>query len=413
MRKKSYKERMNYSNELEKNIAKAIMEGRPLSGSKGVLTPIIKKALEAALEGEMENHLGNNKVSNRRNGKGVKTIKSSYGGFEIETPRDRNGDFTPQIVKKRQTILTEELDQKILQLFSLGMSYNDISSHIEEIYGINVDKSQISNITDKIIPVIKEWQTRPLESIYPIIFLDGIYHKVRDDGSVKTKVVCNIIAINMEGKKEIIGSYITENEGSKFWLEVLTDLANRGVKDVLIACVDGLKGFSEAIGSIFPKTIVQLCIVHQIRHSINYVSYMNKKEFMTDLKSIYTADTKKIAENNLAKLSEKWKKKYPSVVNSWNNNWELLSAFFVYNKDIRKIIYTTNIIEGFHRVIRKFTKNKSSFPNEISLMKMIYSAAMQVSKKWTVPVKNWQVTISQLDILFPGRLRLKLDKKSL
>ena len=261
--------------------------------------------------------------------------------------------------------------------------------------------------------MIKEWQARPLESIYPIIFLDGIYHKVRDDGSVKTKVVCNIIAINMKGKKEIIGSYITENEGAKFWLEVLTDLANRGVKDVLIACVDGLKGFSEAIQTVFPKTIVQLCIVHQIRHSINYVSYINKKEFIADLKAIYTADTKKIAENNLTKLSEKWKKKYPSVINSWNNNWELLSAFFVYNKDIRKIIYTTNIIEGFHRVVRKFTKNKSSFPNETSLMKMIYCAAMQVSKRWIVPVKNWQVTISQLDILFPGRLRLELDKKSL
>ena len=410
---RQYKNYGSYENELEKKIAEAIYEGKPIAGKNGILTPIIKKALEAALEGEINDHMEKGEGGNKKNGKSKKIVKSSYGAFELETPRDRKGYFNPEIVKKRQTILTKDLDEKIFKLFSKGMSYRDIEDHVEDMYGIKVDREAISNITNKLLPIIEEWQTRPLEEVYPVIFLDASYHKVRDSGSVETKAVCSIIGINIEGRKEVLGSYVTGNEGSKFWLEILTDLANRGVKDVLIACVDGLKGFPEAIGAVFPKATVQLCVVHQIRHSLLYVSHMDKKEFAYDLKSIYTADTKKTASSNLTKLSEKWKHRYPSVINSWQNNWELLSAFFAFNKDIRRVIYTTNIIENFHRIVRKFTKNKSSFPSENSLMKMVYLAAKHAGEKWTMPIANWQMTISQFDIAFEGRLKLKLDKKSL
>ena len=264
-----------YASKVEEQIAEAIKSGRSLSGKDGILTPIIKRALETALAGEMDNYLNESKKEedNRKNGKSKKTVRSAYGEFELETPRDRNGSFEPDIVKKRQVVLTDEIDQKVMKLFSLGMSYEDISDNISEIYGLGVDKSQISGITDRIIPVIKEWQGRPLEAVYPIVFLDGMYCKARINGKVETQVVYNIIGVTVEGKKEALGFYLSESEGANFWLSVLTDLQNRGVKDMLIVCVDGLKGFPEAINSIFPRSQVQLCVVHQIRNSLKYVSY--------------------------------------------------------------------------------------------------------------------------------------------
>ena len=308
-------------------------------------------------------------------------------------------------------MLTDEIDQKITKLFTLGMSYEDISDNIREMYGIGIDKSQISGITDRIIPVIKEWQGRPLEAVYPIVFLDGMYSKARINGKVETQVVYNIIGITVEGKKEVLGFYLSESEGANFWLSVLTDIQNRGVEDMLIVCVDGLKGFPEAINSIFPKSQVQLCVVHQIRNSLKYVSYKDKKRFTEDLKLVYKADTKELAETNLLELEEKWGKKYPIVIKSWNENWEHLSVYFMYNKLIRKIIYTTNIIEGMHRIMRKFTKTKGGFTSEMTLQKMIYSGIQAASKKWSMPLPDWALTISQLDIMFPDRLGLNMNKK--
>ncbi len=274
--------KIKYASKVEEQIAEAIKSGKSLSGKDGILTPIIKRALETALEGEMEHYLGESKKEeeNRKNGKSRKTVRSAYGDFELETPRDRNGGFEPEIVKKRQVTLTDEIDQKITKLFSLGMSYEDISDNIREMYGIGVDKSQISGITDRIIPVIKEWQGRPLEAVYPIVFLDGMYSKARIDGKVETQVVYNIIGITIEGKKEVLGFYLSEDEGANFWLSVLTDLQNRGVEDILIVCVDGLKGFPEAINSIFPKSQVQLCVIHQIRNSLKYVSYKVRRNLL-------------------------------------------------------------------------------------------------------------------------------------
>lgn len=414
MRQKTTKQKkVKYRSEVEERIAEAIREGKPLSGKGGILTPIIKRALETALEGEVDQHLEETKKegNNRKNGRLRKTVRSAYGDFELETPRDRDGSFEPQIVKKRQVTLTDELDQKIMKLFSLGMSYQDISENISEMYGIGVDKSQISAITDRMIPIIKEWQSRPLEKVYPIVFLDGMYSKARVDGKVQTQVVYNIIGITVEGKKEILGFYVCESEGANFWLSVLTDLQNRGVEDILIVCIDGLKGFPEAIQSIFPKSQIQLCVVHQIRNSLKYVSYKDKKKFMEDLKSVYKAETKELAEMNLLELDEKWGKKYQIVVKSWNENWEHLSTYFMYNKLIRKLIYTTNIIEGLHRIMRKFTKTKGGFTSEMALQKMIYCGIQAASKKWNMPLPDWAMTISQLDIMFPDRLQLKLGKK--
>lgn len=402
-----------YASKVEEQIVDAIKSGKSLSGKGGILTPIIKRALETALEGEMDNYLSANKKEedNRRNGKNKKTVRSAYGDFELETPRDRNGGFEPEIVKKRQVTLTDEIDQKITKLFTLGMSYEDISDNIREMYGIGVDKSQISVITDRIIPIIKEWQGRPLEKVYPIVFLDGMYSKARIDAKVVTQVVYNIIGITVEGKKEVLGFYLSESEGANFWLSVLTDIQNRGVEDMLIVCVDGLKGFPEAINSIFPQSQVQLCVVHQIRNSLKYVSYKDKKKFVEDLKLVYKADTKELAESNLLELEEKWGKKYPIVIKSWNENWEHLSVYFMYNKLIRKIIYTTNIIEGMHRIMRKFTKTKGGFTSEMALQKMVYCGIQAASKKWSMPLPDWALTISQLDIMFPDRLGLNMSKK--
>jgi transposase-like protein len=387
---------------------KAIQSGKPLTGKDGVLTPLIKNLTEAALEGELDSHLGQEMAANRRNGKSKKTIKTLNGSFELNTPRDRAGTFSPQLVKKHQTTLSDEIEEKIIAMYGLGMSYKDMSSHLEDIYGITVSKGTLTAITDKIIHTVKEWQARPLESIYPIVWLDAIHYKIREDGKVLSKAVYTILGVTLQGRKEVLGLYISENEGANFWLQVLTDLSNRGVNDILIACVDGLKGFPEAIEAIFPVTEVQLCVVHQIRNSLKYVGSKNQKEFMVDLKRVYRAATKDLAESELDTLEEKWNDKYPIVIKSWRNNWERLSQYFKYPEDIRRVIYTTNTIEAVHRQFRKLTKTKGAFPNQDSLLKLLYMGIQNASKKWTMPIQNWSLTISQLAIFFEGRLDKEL-----
>lgn len=391
-----------------KEALAAFQAGKPLLGEEGILTPLVKELAEAALEGELDSHLGQEVRAHRRNGKGKKTIKSLNGNFELKTPRDREGTFDPKLVKKHQTTISDEIEQKILALYGLGMSYKDISGHLREMYGLEVSTGTLSAVTDKIIHTVKEWQARPLESIYPIVWLDAIHYKIRENGKVSSKAVYTIVGVTLEGRKEVLGLYISENEGANFWLQVLSDLSNRGVGDILIACIDGLKGFPEAIESIFPATEVQLCIVHQIRNSLKYVGSKNQKEFMQDLKRVYKASTKDLAAVELDILEDKWNSKYPIVIKSWRNNWERLSQYFKYPEEIRRIIYTTNTIEAVHRQFRKLTKTKGAFPNKDSLLKLLYMGIQNASKKWTMPVQNWSLSISQLAIFFEGRLDKEL-----
>ena len=385
-----------------------IKAGAKIEGKDGVLAPLIKQLTEAALQAELESHLTREINKNRKNGKSTKTMKSSVGEFELDVPRDRNGSYEPQIVKKHQTHMSDHIEQKILSLYVLGNSYSQISEHIEEMYGIEFSKATISAVTDKVIPLLKEWQQRPLESIFPFVWLDAIHYKIKENGRYISKAVYTILGVGLNGKKEILGLYLSENEGANFWLQVLTDLNNRGVQDILIASVDGLKGFPEAIKAIFPNTEIQLCIVHQIRNSIRYVASKNQKEFMKDLKLIYQSISKEAAEIELDNLEEKWGKKYPIVIQSWKNKWENLSSYFKYPEDIKRIIYTTNIIESVHRQFRKLTKTKGAFPNENSLLKLLYMGIQNASKKWTMPIRNWSLTISQLSIFFEGRITNQL-----
>ena len=386
---------------------KELLAGKKIGGKDGVLAPLVKELVEAALEAEIESHIADEVLKgkrNRRNGYNRKTVKSSSGEFELATPRDREGSFEPQIVKKHQTTISDEIEEKILSMYALGMSYRDISKHIEEIYQISISTATINTITDKIISKVKEWQARPLERVYPFIFLDAIHYKIKDNGKYVNKAVYTILGINIQGKKEILGLYLSESEGANFWLQVLSDLNNRGVKDILIASVDGLKGFPEAINSIYPNTEVQLCVIHQIRNSLKYVASKNQKEFMKDLKKVYQAVSKEQAETELDRLEEKWGDKYPIVIKSWRNKWDNLSHYFKYPEPIRKVIYTTNIIESVHRQFRKLTKTKGAFPNENSLLKLLYMGIQNAEKKWTMPIRNWNLTLSQLAIFFEGRL---------
>lgn len=384
-----------------------LINGKSISGKDGILAPLVKQLVEAALDAELESHISEEILSgkkNRKNGSSSKRLKSSGGGFELDTPRDRAGTFEPQIVKKNQTHLTDDIEEKVLSMYALGLSYADICKHIEDMYQIELSKGTISNITDKIIDKVKEWQNRPLDPIYTFMWLDAIHYKIKDGGRYETKAVYTVLGMDIEGKKDVLGLYIGESEGANFWLGVLTKLQNRGVKDILIASVDGLNGFPEAIKSIFPHTEVQLCIVHQIRNSLKYVSSMDQKEFMKDLKLVYQASSKDLAEDELLKLDEKWGEKYPIVINSWNNKWENLSHYFKYPYEIRKIMYTTNIIESVHRQFRKLTKTKGAFPNKDSLLKLLYMGIQNAKEKWTQPVHNWSLTISQLGIFFKGRI---------
>lgn len=395
---------------LKKRALEQFKSGEPLLGKDGAFTPLLKQFLEAALEAEIDTHLDEDQRSqgNRKNGTSKKQIKSGEGTFELETPRDRESSFEPEIVKKRETILADSLEKKIIGMYGLGMSLRDISAHIKEMYDTDISAATLSAITDRIIPMVKEWQSRPLEEVYCIVWMDAMHYKVKDEGKVVSRAVYNILGINTEGKKELLGMYVSEHEGANFWLSVLTDLQSRGVQDLLIASIDNLKGFSEAIATIYPQTEVQSCIVHQIRNSLKYVASKNQKEFMADLKEVYQATGKEIAEQKLKALGEKWEKKYPLVIQSWNNNWYKLSTYFKYSGPIRKLIYTTNTIEGFHRQVRKVTKNKTAFTSDMALLKLIYLAQRNISKKWTQPLQNWSLTVSQLSIIFGDRLKLRI-----
>ena len=388
---------------------KALQSGKAITGKDGVLTPLIKKLTEAALEGELDSHLAEDVVPNRKNGKTSKTVKSTAGPFELDTPRDRAGTFEPQLIKKHQTSVSDEIEAKILSMYGLGMSYRDIATQVEDLYGIKVSTATLSTITDKIIAEVREWQQRPLESLYPFVWLDAIHYKVKDNGRYKSKAVYTILAVNLEGRKEILGLYLSESEGANFWLSVLTDLKNRGVDDILIASVDGLTGFPDAIATIYPDTEVQLCIVHQVRNSLKYVASKNQKAFMVDLKCVYRASSKDAAEQALDELAARWGDLYPIVIKSWRTKWDNLSAYFKYPPDIRRVIYTTNSIEAVHRQFRKLTKTKGGFPNEDSLLKLLYLGVQNASKKWTMPIQSWNITLSQLAIFFEGRLDGVLD----
>ena len=378
--------------------------GKPITGKDSVLSPLIKSLTEAALEAEIDTHLAQEVVPDRKNGKSRKNMKSSSSSFELETPRDRSGTFEPQLIKKHQTHVSDEIEAKILSMYGRGMSYQDISAHVEELYGIKVSSATLSAITDKIIAEVREWQQRPLESHYPFVWMDAIHYKIRENGRYVSKAVYTILGLNMEGKKEVLGLYLSESEGANFWLSVLTDLSNRGVKDILIASVDGLTGFPDAINAIYPETEVQLCIVHQIRNSLRYVASKHQKEFMVDLKRVYRAVSREAAEAALDDLEDRWGSKYPIVLKSWRKKWDNLSVYFKYPEEIRRVIYTTNSIEAVHRQFRKLTKTKGGFPNENSLLKLLYLGIQNASKKWTMPIQNWNLALSQLSIFFEGRL---------
>jgi transposase-like protein len=396
--------------EIKKKTLEQFRSGKSLYGKDGAFAPMLKSFLEAALEGELDSHLDvdERKEGNRKNGRGSKTLQTSDGPLEIETGRDRNATFEPELIKKRETVLADTLESKIIGLYGLGMSFRDISSHLKEMYDADISHTTLSAITDRIIPVIKEWQARPLEDVYCIVWLDAMHYKVKDEGRIVSRAVYHILGINKEGRKDLLGMYVSESEGANFWLGVLSDLRNRGVEDILIACIDNLHGFAEAIQSTFPKVEVQSCIVHQIRNSLKYVASKDQKPFLGELKEVYRATTKELAEQQLDVLDKTWGKKYPLVISSWRNNWPKLSTYFKYDPAIRRLIYTTNTIEGFHRQVRKVTKTKGAFPSDMALLKLIYLAYRNISKKWTAPLQNWGMTVSQLSIWFEGRLTLGL-----
>ena len=377
---------------------------------KDMLKELLGETIQTMLEGEMEEELGYSKYNydeknteNSRNGYSPKSVRSEYGEIELNIPRDRHNEFEPKIIPKYQREITG-IEGQIVALYAKGMSNRDIEDHLKNIYGIEVSATMISKITDKIIPEIKEWQTRQLEEVYPIVFMDAIHYSVRQDGIVIKKAVYILIGINLRGEKEVLGFWIGENESSKFWLNILNEIGNRGVKDILIISVDNLKGFSEAIKSSYPKAEIQKCIVHQIRNSIKYVASKDLKEFTKDLKTVYKAVTLEQASNNLLHIEEKWGKKYKAGIKSWNDNWEELTTYFKYPQEIRKIIYTTNSIENFNRQLRKYTKTKSSYPTDDSLSKSIYLSIKEITKKWTGKIQNWGQINSQLSIYFEGRI---------
>jgi transposase-like protein len=383
-------------------------------GKEGIFSRVFGKTLETLLEAELTEKLGYEKYAtsgrnsgNSRNGKVTRKLKSSAGETEIRVPRDRNGEFEP-IVLKKYGHNTSELEEKILALYARGLSTREVQEHLGEMYGVEVSATTISNITDKVQPLVETWQNRPLMNYYAIIYLDAIFVKMRREGKVENVAVYNVLGVDLEGKRDILGHWVGEGagEGAKFWLSVVTDLKARGVEDILIACVDGLNGFSEAIHSIYPYAQVQRCIIHQIRSSLRYVVWKDQKPFIADLKTVYKAATREEAENNLLALSEKWGQKYGAAVRSWENNWAELSTFFDYSPEIRRLIYTTNSVEGYHRQQRKVLKTKGAFPTAEAVRKLMYLAYRHITTDWTAPMQNWASILNQLVIRFENRLKL-------
>ncbi|SFL54154.1 Transposase (or an inactivated derivative) [Paenibacillus sp. 1_12] len=378
--------------------------------AQNALKDLFAETLQEMLEAEMDTQLGydkhdtkNKQTPNSRNGKSKKNITSEYGEQEIQVPRDRQGEFEPLVVKKHQSNVTGIEDQ-IIAMYAKGVSTRDIQDHLEQLYGIDVSPTMISNVTNKIVPLNKEWQNRPLQSVYAVVFLDAIHFKVKQDGHIVNKAAYMVIGIDLDGSKDVLGMWIGENESSKFWLTVLNDLKNRGVQDILITCVDNLTGFSQAIAACYPQTEIQKCIIHQIRNSTRFVSYKDLKKVTADLKPIYKATTEDAALLELDRFEEIWGSKYPLIIRSWRTNWDELATFFKYPPEIRKLIYTTNIIESYHRQLRKVTKGKSIFPTDEALLKMLYLATMDVTRKWTGRVQNWGQMLLQLSVFFPERI---------
>jgi transposase-like protein len=394
----------------KQKVKEQLRSGKSLFSKDGAFAPLLQEMLNSILEGEIEGHLDEEErgSGNRKNGKGKKQLKTSSGTIEVTTPRDRLNNFEPEMVKKRETIMAQSLEDKIIGLYSLGTSLRDISNHIKETYDTDISATTLSSITDKVIPLVKEWQQRPLESLYCIVWLDAMFYKVKEEGRTQTRCVYNILGINKDGRKDVLGMYVSHSEGANFWLGVITDLKQRGVDDILIACIDNLKGFDQAIGTIFPHTEIQSCIVHQIRNSIKYVASKDQKPFMADLKLVYRADNEQVALDELEKLKDKWGKKYPMVITSWQTNWSKLATYFKYPAGIRKLIYTTNTIEGYHRQIRKVTKNKGVFTSDMALLKLIYLATERIQQKWTMPLTNWAISASHLKIIFADRMKTDL-----
>ena len=398
---------------IDKEIFKALIEDYGIKDTNDIqdmLKDLMSGTIQTMLEAEIEHELGYAKnsvseknTSNSRNGYSKKTVRSEYGNINLDIPRDRNAEFEPQIIPKYQREITG-IEGQILSLYAKGMSSRDIEEHLNNLYGIDVSPSMISKITDKIIPEIREWQSRQLEDVYPVVFMDAIHYSVRKEGIVVKKAVYLAIGIDREGRKEVMGFWIGENESSKYWLNILNELKNRGVQDILIMSVDNLKGFSEAISSVFSRTEIQKCIVHQIRNSIRHISYKDIREFASDLKEMYNAPTLEQAENRLDVLEEKWGKKYMAVINSWRSNWNELTTYFKYDTKIRKLIYTTNPIESLNRQLRKYTKTKSLYPTDEALMKSVYLSLKEATKKWTGRISGWGEIYSQLSIYFEGRI---------
>ncbi|MGH9564397.1 MAG: IS256 family transposase [Candidatus Angelobacter sp.] len=379
-------------------------------GENGLLKQLTKALLERAMQAEMTDHLGyekhdsaGNNSGNSRNGATIKTLKGDFGEIPLETPRDRNGSYEPKIVGKGQTRFTG-FDDKILSMYARGMSTREIQGHLEEIYKVEVSPTLISNVTEEVMEEVKIWQSRPLDAVYPMIYLDALVVKIRDAGHVRNKAIYVAIGVNMQGVKEVLGLWAGQAEGAKFWLQVLTELKNRGVDDVFIVSIDGLKGFPEAIETVFPEAQVQLCIVHQVRGSLNYVSWKHRKEVASDLKPIYRASTVEDAELRLTEFAAKWDKSYPTISQMWRRNWEHLTPFFAYPEDIRKVIYTTNAIESLNMSLRKVIKTRGSFPTQEAAFKLLYLALEHIAKKWTMPVRDWKAALQRFAILRGERL---------
>jgi putative transposase len=391
-------------------IQDVVKDCKTIEDIQNILKDLFKDFLQGALEAEMTHHLGYQKHSsegdntgNSRNGYSTKTVKTRLGKTEISIPRDRNGEFEPQVIKKYDKNASE-LENQIIAMYAKGISTRDIEDQMRDLYGIDVSAGLVSKVTDRVMPIITEWQARPLDKVYPIVFLDAIHFKVKQDSRIINKAAYTVLGINTAGYKDILGIWIGEHESSSFWLGVCNDLKSRGVEDILIVCKDGLTGFSEAISAVFPQTDIQLCIVHQIRNSLKYVPYKDRKPLVADLKTVYQALTIEQAELAFDAFKEKWGKKYPMVIKSWEKNWLELTTYFSYPRDIRRLIYTTNTVEGFHRQLRKVTKTKTAFPTDDALRKILYLATTDITKKWTMPVRDWANCVSQFALLFGDRM---------
>lgn len=401
---------MPIDHKLIDNLLKDYKTPEDILGEGGLLKQLTKAVLERAMQAELTEHLGyephdsaGDNSGNSRNGKSKKTLKGDFGELPIEVPRDRDSSFEPKIVPKGQTRF-DGFDDKILSLYARGMTTREIQAHLEEIYQVEVSPALISSVTDAVIEEVKVWQNRPLDALYPILYLDALSVKVRDGAHVRNKAIYLVIGVNLYGLKEVLGLWVAQTEGAKFWLQIVTELKNRGVTDIFIACVDGLKGFPEAIEAVFPQAQVQLCIVHLVRHSLNYVGWKQRKEVAADLQTIYRAATREEAEQRLSEFAEKWDSQFPTIARSWRSNWERIAPFFAYPADIRKVIYTTNAIESVNMSLRKIIKNRGSFPTDEAAMKLLYLALQNIARKWTMPIKEWKAALNRFAIIFEDRM---------